>query len=79
MSLDGYYEGPGENVMALFDYRLEAYPMDESFDAYNAERLHAATMLLLGRTSYAGKCAGRRPSPASAPSTPVLSERTSPF
>jgi dihydrofolate reductase len=54
MSLDGYYEGPGNNVMALFDYRLEAYPMDESFDDYNAERLRAADTLLLGRTSYDG-------------------------
>jgi dihydrofolate reductase len=54
MSLDGYYEGPGKNVMALFDYRLEAYPMDESFDDYNAERLRAADTLLLGRTSYDG-------------------------
>jgi dihydrofolate reductase len=54
MSLDGYYEGPGKNVMALFDYRREAYPMDESFDAYNAERLRAARTLLLGRTSYEG-------------------------
>jgi hypothetical protein len=34
MSLDGYYEGPGRNVMVL--------PMDEAFDAYNAERLRAA-------------------------------------
>jgi dihydrofolate reductase len=54
MSLDGYYEGPGKNVMALFDYRWEAYPMDESFDAYNAERLRAASTLLLGRASYEG-------------------------
>jgi dihydrofolate reductase len=54
MSLDGYYEGPGKNVMALFDYRLEAYPLDESFDAYNAERLRAADALLLGHTSYDG-------------------------
>src|SRR5512145_431358 len=52
MSLDGYYEGPGKNVMALFDYRFEAYPADESFDAYNAERLRAADTLLLGRVSY---------------------------
>lgn len=28
--------------------------MDESFDAYNAERLRAADTLLLGRTSYEG-------------------------
>jgi dihydrofolate reductase len=54
MSLDGYYEGPGKNVMALFDYRWEVYPTDESFDAYNAERLHAADTLLLGRVSYEG-------------------------
>ena len=54
MSLDGYYEGPGKNVMNLFDYRWEAYPTDESFDAYNAERLRAADTLLLGRTSYDG-------------------------
>ena len=53
-SLDGYYEGPGRNVMALFDYRWETYPTDESFDAYNAERLRAADTLLLGRTSYDG-------------------------
>jgi dihydrofolate reductase len=51
---DGYYEGPGQNVMVLFDYRWEIYPMDESFDAYNAERLRAADTLLLGRVSYEG-------------------------
>ena len=54
VSLDGYYEGSGKNVMDLFDYRFEAYPADESFDAYNAERLRAADTLLLGRTSYEG-------------------------
>ena len=54
MSLDGYYEGPGKDVMALFDYRREVYPTDESFDAYNAERLRAADTLLLGRVSYEG-------------------------
>jgi dihydrofolate reductase len=54
MSLDGYYEGPGKNVMALFDYRWEVYPTDESFDVYNAERLRAADTLLLGRVSYDG-------------------------
>jgi dihydrofolate reductase len=44
VSLDGYYEGPGKNVMAL--------PMDHSFDGYNVERLLTADTLLLGRTSY---------------------------
>ncbi len=46
VSLDGYVEGPGGNVMAL--------PMDHSFDAYNAERLRAADTLLLGRKTYEG-------------------------
>jgi dihydrofolate reductase len=46
VSLDGYYEGPGGNVMAL--------PMDASFDSYNAERLGAADTLLLGATTYTG-------------------------
>jgi dihydrofolate reductase len=44
ISLDGCYEGPGGNVMAL--------PMDHSFDAHNAERLRAADTLLLGRKTY---------------------------
>ena len=46
MSLDGYYEGPGGNVMAL--------PMDEAFDAYNVERMRSAGTVLLGRASYEG-------------------------
>ena len=54
MSLDGYYEAPGKDVMPLFDYRRESYPTDESFDAYNVQRLRAADTLLLGRISYEG-------------------------
>jgi hypothetical protein len=46
VSLDGYYEGPRDNIMAL--------PFDEGFDDYNAERLWAADTLLLGRTSFDG-------------------------
>jgi dihydrofolate reductase len=46
VSLDGYHEGPGGDVMAL--------PLDHSFDAYNAERLRAADTLLLGRNTYDG-------------------------
>jgi dihydrofolate reductase len=46
MSLDGFYEGPGQNVMAL--------NMDEAFDRYNLERLRSADMVLLGRRSYEG-------------------------
>src|SRR5918912_3114532 len=44
VSLDGFVEGPGGNVMAL--------PMDASFDAYCAERLGTADTLLLGRRTY---------------------------
>jgi dihydrofolate reductase len=44
VSLDGYYDGPGGDVMVL--------PMDHQFDAYNAERLRAADTLLLGANSY---------------------------
>jgi dihydrofolate reductase len=46
MSLDGYYEGPGGDVMAM--------PFDVGFDEYNAERLRSASTLLLGRTSFEG-------------------------
>jgi dihydrofolate reductase len=44
VSLDGFYTGADDNVMAL--------PMDGAFDTYNAERLRAADTLLLGRVSY---------------------------
>jgi dihydrofolate reductase len=46
MSLDGYFEGPEKNVMAL--------PMDGFFDEHNLERLRAADTLLLGATTYMG-------------------------
>jgi dihydrofolate reductase len=46
MSVDGYYEGPDRNVMAL--------NMDAAFDAYNLERIRSAGTVLLGRTSYEG-------------------------
>jgi dihydrofolate reductase len=46
MSLDGYFEGPGGNVMVL--------PMDNFFDAHNLERLRAADTLLLGARTYLG-------------------------
>jgi dihydrofolate reductase len=46
MSLDGYVEGPGGNVMAL--------PMDGFFDEHNLERQREADTLLLGATTYLG-------------------------
>jgi dihydrofolate reductase len=44
VSLDGYYTGPGNNVMVL--------PMDGAFDSYNLERMQAADTVLLGHNSY---------------------------
>jgi dihydrofolate reductase len=46
VSLDGSYEGPGGDVMAL--------NMDAAFDAYNLERIRAAGTVLLGRRSFEG-------------------------
>jgi dihydrofolate reductase len=46
VSIDGFSAGPGGDVMAL--------PMDDAFDAYNAERLRAADVLLTGRRTYQG-------------------------
>jgi dihydrofolate reductase len=46
VSLDGYFEGPGHDVMAL--------PFDEAFDEYNVERLREAGTLVLGRNTYLG-------------------------
>jgi dihydrofolate reductase len=44
VSLDGFFSGPGGNVMVM--------PFDNGFSDYNAERLRAADTLLLGRKSY---------------------------
>lgn len=46
MSLDGYVAGPDGNFMVM--------PLDESFSAYNAERLRTADTLLLGASTYRG-------------------------
>ena len=46
VSLDGYFSGPGGDVMVM--------PFDNGFSAYNAERLRAADTLLLGRKTYEG-------------------------
>ena len=44
VSLDGSFEGPGGDVMAL--------NMDAAFDAYNLERIRTAGTVLLGRRSF---------------------------
>ena len=45
-SVDGFYSGPNDDVMAM--------PFDVPFNDYNAERLRAADTLLLGRRSFEG-------------------------
>ena len=54
VTLDGYYEGKNKSINSLFDYSHEDYSSDQSFDYYNAERLHAADFLLLSRNSFLG-------------------------
>jgi dihydrofolate reductase len=46
ISVDGFYSGPNDDVMAM--------PFDTTFSDYNAERLRAADTLLLGRRSFQG-------------------------
>jgi dihydrofolate reductase len=65
MSLDGFYEGPGQNVMAL--------NMDEAFDRYNLERIRSADVVLLGRKSYEG-FSSYWPAIADAPADPTSRE-----
>ena len=44
VSVDGFYSGPNDDVMAM--------PFDTTFSDYNLERLRAADTLLLGRRSF---------------------------
>ena len=68
VSLDGYYSGPGGDVMAM--------PFDQGFSEYNAERLRLASTLLLGRTSFEG-FKGYWPSIADDPAAPDVEREIS--
>lgn len=46
LSIDGYTEGAGGDVMAM--------PMDEAFAWHNVERVRAASSFLFGATTYRG-------------------------
>lgn len=46
VSVDGYTEGPGGNVMAM--------PMDLAFAEHNTERTRTASSFLFGATTYRG-------------------------
>jgi dihydrofolate reductase len=53
VTLDGYYEGPGRSLDALFTYFHPDYHADHAFDGYQTERLRAAgTVLFSGRKSF---------------------------
>jgi len=54
VTVDGYYEGKDKSINSLYDYYHEDYSGDDSFDTYNAERLHAADFLLLSRNAFLG-------------------------
>lgn len=63
ISLDGYYEGPGRQVMVL--------PFDGGFSAYNAARQRTADTLLLGPPSVEGFRDYRPPVAADLAASPV--------
>jgi hypothetical protein len=46
LSIDGYTEGPGGDVMAM--------PMDEAFAWHNVDRMRSASSFLFGATTYRG-------------------------
>ena len=46
VSIDGYTEGRGGDVMAL--------PLDEAFARHNEDRVRSASSFLLGATTYRG-------------------------
>ncbi|MBK8138654.1 MAG: dihydrofolate reductase family protein [Chloroflexi bacterium] len=51
-SLDGFYEGKGRSLDALFDYFHPDYAGDQNFDLYSAERFRSADTLLLGGRDF---------------------------
>ncbi len=54
-TLDGYYETSEKSIVPFFEHQHPDYHGDDAFDRYNAERLAAAsTLLLSGRTSFLG-------------------------
>lgn len=46
LSVDGYTEGPGGDVMAM--------PLDAAFAEHNTDRARTASSLLFGATTYRG-------------------------
>lgn len=51
-TLDGFYEGPGRSLPALFDNFHPDYRGNPFFDNYQAERLRSADTLLVGSRDF---------------------------
>src|SRR5919106_7874 len=68
VSIDGFYSGPGGDVMIM--------PFDHPFSDYNATRLRAADTWLLGRRSFEG-FKGYWPSIADDPEQPPVEREIS--
>lgn len=56
VSLDGYYEGEGRSLGALFRDQHPDYRGDDRYDHYNAERLRNAGTWLIGSSSFFLSC-----------------------
>jgi len=55
VTIDGYYEGKGRSLGALFEYQHPDYASEDKLAYYNTERLRAADILLFsGRDSFLG-------------------------
>ncbi|ANE43261.1 dihydrofolate reductase family protein [Deinococcus puniceus] len=53
VTLDGFYEGKGRSLDAIFEYFHPDYQGDQNFDHYTAERMRAAdTLILSGRRNF---------------------------
>lgn len=53
VTLDGFYEGKGRSLDAIFEYFHTDYHGDQNFDHYTAERMRAAdTLILSGRRNF---------------------------
>ena len=52
MSLDGFYEGPGNEVDAIWAFHHKDYSHDYSFHYYNMELFRSSSVLILGRRTF---------------------------
>lgn len=52
MSLDGFYEGPGNEVDAIWKYHHKDYDHDYSFHYHNMELFRQSSALVLGHRTF---------------------------